>query len=133
MQISPDRPPKDLCYIHSYTTRGFVVKGETHEGPVLVCAEQVRPWRCDLERLPPDWAEADLMACEGELLLIGTGDRLRFLPHRLYLALLERFAGVEVMTTEAACRTYDVTVLEGRRVMAALMCPRAPQRSAHGN
>jgi len=35
--------------------------------------------------------------------------------------LLERGIGVEVMDTAAACRTYNIIMLEGRRVAAALL------------
>ncbi len=131
MLLSNDRPPDDVRYIRAYTGRGFVVGTETHAGSLLVSAAGVAPWGCDFGRDPPEWASADLLALAGELLLVGTGPRPRFLPHPLHLALLERFGGVEVMTTEAACRTYDVTVLEGRRVVAALACV-GPGPDVHG-
>jgi uncharacterized protein len=131
MLLTPERPSDDLRYIRSYTREGFLVGSEHHRGSLLVSAVGVAPWGCDLGREPPQWAEADLLKLEGELLIVGTGTLPRFLPHALHLLLLERFGGVEVMTTEAACRTYDVIVLEGRRVVAALACVETPS-PAHG-
>jgi uncharacterized protein len=40
------------------------------------------------------------------------------------MALLTRNIGVEVMDTAAACRTYNILMTEGRKVVAALMNPR---------
>jgi uncharacterized protein len=53
--------------------------------------------------------------------LIGTGDEPAFLDPALYAGLLERGIGVEVMTTGAACRTYNILVSEGRDVVAGLI------------
>jgi uncharacterized protein len=120
MLLSNDRPPEDLLYIHAYTAEGFVVGKERRGGSLLVGDGRITPWGCDFECEPPEWGEAELRTLAGELLIVGTGARIRFLPHALHLALLERFGGVEVMTTEAACRTYNVLALEGRRVVVAL-------------
>ncbi len=56
-----------------------------------------------------------------EVVLLGTGEQQTFL-HPSRLAPFHRGGvGVEVMTTEAACRTFNVLVMEGRRVVAALL------------
>jgi uncharacterized protein len=56
-----------------------------------------------------------------EIVLVGTGDRLRFLHPRLMQSLARARVGVEVMDTRAACRTYNILVAEGRKVAAALI------------
>ena len=56
-----------------------------------------------------------------EIVLLGTGVRQRFPRPSLLHPLLERGVGVEVMDTAAACRTYNIIMLEGRRVAAALL------------
>lgn len=58
---------------------------------------------------------------EPEVLIIGTGETLRFPPFELTAALAEAGVGVEVMDTAAACRTYNILVGEERRVVAALL------------
>ncbi len=86
------------------------------------------PWRGDV--LPwPAAALADLTAehfervaaCKPELVIFGSGTRLRFLPPALMRSLYEQRIGVETMDTAAACRTYNVLVAEGRNVLAALL------------
>lgn len=56
-----------------------------------------------------------------EVVLIGTGLEQRFLPHRLTQPLLAAGTGIEAMSTQAAARTYNILMAEGRRVVAALL------------
>jgi uncharacterized protein len=56
-----------------------------------------------------------------QMLLLGTGARLRFPDSRHLAPLYERGIGVEVMDTPAACRTYNILMAEGRQVAAALL------------
>ena len=56
-----------------------------------------------------------------EILILGTGARIRFPHPRITAELQARGIGVEIMDTAAACRTYNVLVGERRRVAAALL------------
>jgi len=58
-----------------------------------------------------------------EVLLVGTGSQQIFLPHAVTQQLLRIGIGVEVMSTPAASRTYNILMGEGRRVVAALIPP----------
>lgn len=62
-----------------------------------------------------------LLALKPELVIFGTGARLRFAHPRLQSTLINAGIGVETMDTAAACRTYNVLVSEGRSVVAALL------------
>ncbi|MFP4559706.1 MAG: Mth938-like domain-containing protein [Thiohalorhabdus sp.] len=55
-----------------------------------------------------------------EVLLIGTGDRLRFPDPAVTAPLVNSRIGVEAMDTPAACRTYNLLMGEDRLVAAAL-------------
>ncbi len=68
-----------------------------------------------------------LVALQPELVIFGSGARMRFAPPALLRPLIERRIGVECMDTAAACRTYNVLVSERRSVLAALILePAAP-------
>lgn len=84
------------------------------------------------DRLLADWPVAHLDALEArhcaalvelqaEVVLLGSGRRHRFPPPERLAALYAAGIGVEVMTTAAACRTYNILVAEGRRAVAALI------------
>ena len=56
-----------------------------------------------------------------EVLLVGTGSSQRLLAPRVVQGLLDLGIGVEAMSTQAAARTYNILMAEGRRVVAALL------------
>jgi len=91
------------------------------------------PWQGDIrawdvasfESLTPDHflQVADLRP---ELVIFGSGTRIRFPAAALLRPLIERGIGVETMDTGAACRTYNVLAAEGRSVvLAAVLAPAA--------
>lgn len=62
-----------------------------------------------------------------EVVLFGSGERLRFPQPAWLRGLIERRIGVETMDTAAACRTYNVLAAEGRSVAVALLLMRPDQ------
>jgi len=62
-----------------------------------------------------------LLGLQPELVIFGSGERMRFAPPALLASLFERRIGVETMDTAAACRTFNVLAGERRRVVAALL------------
>jgi uncharacterized protein len=61
------------------------------------------------------------LTLQPELVIFGSGPRLRFVSASLLRGLIDRRIGVETMDTAAACRTYNVLAGEGRAVLAALL------------
>jgi Uncharacterized conserved protein len=60
-----------------------------------------------------------LFAIGAEVILIGTGKNQQFPQPDTWKVLVQHGVGFEVMTTAAACRTYNVLLSEARRVAAA--------------
>lgn len=56
-----------------------------------------------------------------EVLLVGTGAKQVLLAHHIVQPLLKIGIGVECMSTQAAARTYNILMSEGRQVIAALL------------
>ena len=56
-----------------------------------------------------------------EIVLLGTGKRLRFPPGALLRPFAPAGIGLEIMDLRAACRTYNILAAEGRKVAAALL------------
>ncbi|MFY9261873.1 MAG: Mth938-like domain-containing protein [Gallionella sp.] len=56
-----------------------------------------------------------------DVLLIGTGAEQHFPHPRLYRQLADANIAVEFMDTPAACRTYNILVAEGRKVIAGIL------------
>jgi uncharacterized protein len=68
---------------------------------------------------PENFAELDAMS--PDVVILGTGKRQRFIHPRLIAALTARSIGVECMDNQAACRTYNILMAEGRKVALALI------------
>ena len=78
------------------------------------------PWADSYETLGPEHFEA-LARLQVEVVIFGSGERIRF-PRPAWLApLAQRRIGIETMDTAAACRTYNVLAQEGREVAVALL------------
>jgi uncharacterized protein len=61
-----------------------------------------------------------LLVYRPEVVLLGTGSTHRFVRPSLIKALTAANTPVECMTTDAACRTYNILMAEGRKVAASL-------------
>lgn len=72
------------------------------------------------EALTAEHFEA-LLAFNPELVIFGSGTKLRFVHPSLHAGLMSKRVGLETMDTPAACRTYNILAQEGRRVVAALL------------
>ena len=105
---------------------GVVVNGVQHTESVIVpWSGAVEPWAApDFESLSTAHF-ARLAALAPELVVFGSGARLRFPSPALLRPLIDARIGVETMDTAAACRTYNVLLAEGRSVVAALLFARA--------
>lgn len=78
-------------------------------------------WNCArFEDLTEDHFSV-LAALKPELVIFGSGTRLRFAPPVFMRTLMSQRIGIETMDTLAACRTYNVLAGEGRQVIAALL------------
>ena len=126
MKLQADRMA-GLNAIARHGSEGVVVNGVEYTHSVVV------PWLGAVTAWPvADFAElndehfAALALHNPELVIFGSGPRLRF-PNAAWLRpLIERRIGVETMDTAAACRTYNVLLAEGRSVLAALIFPPLP-------
>ncbi|KAF1029319.1 MAG: hypothetical protein GAK40_00550 [Burkholderia plantarii] len=98
---------------------------QRHAGSVIVLpGAPVAPWPVDaFEALTPEHF-ALLVEPAPEVVIFGSGARLRFPHPRLTAALTARRIGVETMDVQAACRTYNILMSEGRKVAAALLIER---------
>ena len=124
MKLQPDQ--FNAPFISAYQPGWIEVNGHQYTGGLKVCSQTgCSTW--SVVRFE-DLQAADfenLVSDRPELVIFGSGLRLRF-PRPVCLAPLIRMGiGVETMDTAAACRTYNVLASEGRRVVAALLQPDA--------
>ena len=126
MQLHFERPD------YAWTLRGA-------DGAHVLVNERALTRSCVVspETLIEDWPVRDALSMQPadidpllglgpELVLLGTGERQVFPSAAVLAACLGRGIGLEVMSNDAAARTYTVLAGEGRRVVAAFVLPAAP-------
>ncbi|OGB32458.1 MAG: hypothetical protein A3F78_13040 [Burkholderiales bacterium RIFCSPLOWO2_12_FULL_61_40] len=108
--------------ITGYGPGWVAVNGERFTTSIIIHSANGRSdWECArFEDLQPQHF-AQLATADTELVLFGSGERIRFPQAQWLQALYARRIGVETMDTQAACRTYNFLAGEGRRVVAALL------------
>ena len=111
-----------LTIIHSYRGHGFRIAKEGYEGAQILLPRERFDWN------PPAWNEItidDLAPIFVDpvpaLLILGLGEAPQGLLPELQVALHEKGISLEIMSTAAACRTWNVLLSEGRHAAVALM------------
>ena len=122
MKFQPDLT--GAATISGYGPDWISVDGERITHSLILHANGTRAdWECDsFDNLS---AEHFARLAEGspvpELVIFGSGERLRFPRPQWLRPLIEARIGMETMDTPAACRTYNILAGEGRRVVVALL------------
>jgi uncharacterized protein len=123
MRFTLDRHPTANLVTHIGPAGIRVGEFAIRTSVVLSATQIVTDWPVpDLDALSME-ALAPALELSPEVLVLGTGRRLRFPEARLFAELAALDIGLEVMDTSAACRTYNILVNEGRPVVAALILP----------
>ena len=114
--------PGDGFTIHAYTEAAIVIGGRSFRRSLILQPDRIiEDWPVNsVAQLAAEDFQR-LATLQPSLVLLGSGARQEFPSPLLYRCLTEAGIGVEVMTTAAACRTYNILISEGRAVAAALI------------
>ena len=121
IKIKPLTVNDELQIIHGYGDFAFRISGAKLEGSVIVAPRYSNLWS------PPalDCLTADIflplfVKRKPPLLLLGVGKAPMEQLTLLATSLKQSGVALEVMSTPAACRTWNVLISEGRDAIAAL-------------
>lgn len=114
--------PQDQFFVRSVSEKGIRVHQDYFSQPFILSGQRIIPdWDVtSVEDINEENLQA-LFELQPEVVLIGTGNTQVFLPPATQVHFFRRGIGFEVMTTDAACRTFNVLISEGRQVVAALI------------
>ena len=121
MKFSEDKIDQGY-YVSGYEAGAILVNGSPKTTSFII----------SLEKLIDNWAPTHidelnaqhlhpLLQLQPELVLIGTGEALKFPSIEHYACLIQQNIGVEIMDSAAACRTYNILLGEGRKVAAGII------------
>ncbi len=108
--------------VTGYDRSGVEINAKRFDYSVLVMPEIApRPWEVTrFEDLTAQHFE-QIAADRPDVVVLGTGERQRFVHPKLVASLSALRIGVESMDSHAACRTYNILMGEGRKVTLALI------------
>jgi len=114
--------------VTGYDQTGVEINAERYNYSLVVLPEMApRAWDAPtFESLTVEHFDV-IGADDPDVVILGTGARQRFIHPRLTAALTLRRIGVECMDSQAACRTYNILMGEGRKVALALIIDTAEQ------
>jgi uncharacterized protein len=122
MQLSRDSTA--LHFIRAYEPGRVRIADRWVAGNVIVGPERIiEPWNAAAPSALTFAELAPALELDPTIVLVGTGTERTLPDVELMAALAARAIGLEIMSTPAACRTFNVLLQEQRRVVAALFNP----------
>ena len=108
--------------IRAFEPGRIKINDQFYDNSLLVTAEKIDSnWGVNKpEELTVEIIQ-ELLTYQPEIIIIGTGLQHHFLDPMLALTATQQGTGIEIMTSEAACHTYNILLGEDRVVLAALM------------
>jgi uncharacterized protein len=121
MELQLEKNP--LGYRVGSFVNNTVLIGEVRYTASLIITPEIviRDW---LPQHPRELAIDDfgtILALEPELILVGTGNALRFPDFVILKGVIRAGIGIDFMDSRAACRTYNILAAEGRQVAAGII------------
>ena len=122
MKLQPDK--SNSLTINAYGPGWIEVNGQRFTSSLIVSSlASSSPLMWEVARFENlKSQDFEVLATSGaELVLFGSGQRLRFPQPAWFASLIQQGIGMETMDTPAACRTYNILASEGRKVVVALL------------
>ena len=107
--------------ITGYDLEGVEINGVMHKQSfILSPLEIINDWQPqDLSAMRVEHLEA-FYPLKPEVIILGTGAKQIFPGREILKYLVQKRIGYEIMDTQAACRTFNVIMGEGRTVVAGM-------------
>jgi uncharacterized protein len=133
MKLHPSNT-KQYQTVTGYDDTGVEINAERYNYSLIVLPETPpRAWDApSFEALTAAHFDV-ILADKPDVVILGTGERQRFIHPRLTAALTMQRIGVECMDSQAACRTYNILMGEGRKATLALIIEHPSTPTAPGD
>ena len=112
----------DLQLIDGYSKNNFRISGKKYSGPVILCPRQTLCWQPPVraDNLVLDHITTYLSGTIPPLFILGVGAAPTAPLDEFAVSLRNVGVALELMSTAAACRTWNILVSEGRAAATGL-------------
>jgi len=115
---------KRSTVINRYSKFGFLIGKQLYTNSIFISSEKVETWKLQGEHVKlKDFNFLKKVKPTPELLIIGMGEYLEDPLFKVRSLMSELNIPVDIMTTSAACRTWNVLLSEGRNSSACIKLP----------
>ncbi len=121
MKLQPD-PKQSFNTVTRYDSQYIEINEQRFENSIIVMPEgEVSPWNVNHFTQLEQSDFNLILEKKPALVIFGSGERLHFLQPAILQGLIQAKIGFETMDTQAACRTYNILMGEGRLVLGAFL------------
>ena len=107
-------------YIKSFTGKSFII-GDNEYIVNIIIDEKIISWNIKKSELFDLKNYNSMMISKPDIIILGCGNK-QFLPtHDFIDHFVSNNIGIEIMTTESACKTFNILISEQRKVIAGLI------------
>ncbi len=111
----------NVNFVTRFGPDSLSINGQSYKHSIILSAQTIEKWKPDTfeDFIADDFQH--LAKFDAEIVIIGTGQKIRFPNSQLLEPLRQQKCGFEVMDSKAACRTYNVLVGDDRKVVAGIL------------
>lgn len=114
--------PAGKVYVRAVDDNGIKIGQDIYQSSLVLSPESVHTdWNPETYSDISEESLEFLLKLEPELVIIGTGKKQHFPDPALLMKFYSAGIGIEFMNTQAACRTFNILVMEERKVVAGLI------------
>ena len=120
MELTLD-PNKPKNFIRNYENNKLYIGKTTFSHNLLISEESIGKWIInDINNLVNNDMK-NILLLKPEIIIIGTGEN-QIMPSNEIMSFIHgKKIGLEFMITESACKTFNLLISEGRKVVAGLI------------
>ena len=112
---------KKPTVIRNHSEKGFLVDNKLYQYSIIIDAFSVREWKLRNNKIEEsDFNFLDNLNSYPELVLLGVGNIIEEPFFEIRSKMSKLSIPIEIMTTPATCRTWNVLLSEGRNSLACI-------------
>ena len=105
----------------SYSENSVTINQLEYSENILVSAQEIKPLALNsIDDLNQEVLN-QLIAMQPDIIIFGTGNKIKYPPTKLLLQLQNKQIGFEIMPIPALCRTFNYLIGEGRKVLGMII------------
>ena len=120
MKLTHQQSQSDI-FIKNYEDSILFIGDKKYNYNIILSEKKINKWNIqNIEKIKIIDIEL-MLSYDPEIIIIGTGEK-QYIPSTDFINYVqEKKIGIEFMITESACKTFNILLSEGRKVISGLI------------